>query len=185
MRKEIVVKMIEQLKNTRNEKFSFYDFNDCLKNAVGISEKEKSEIFEAFTNFVLRYFETNAMYGLNCDGTHFVTDKKVFVKSSFKTDCDLFASFAGKAANKDISELIKEARKNGFDKKTDLIMYVCNYNVDTFFLKDNIKKALRKDTGTWKNNPYILIADVNTLVDMIGWGSIRFWNSLSEYFKNM
>ena len=183
MKKEIE-KMIETLKNTRNE-FSFYEFNECLVKSDKLTEKEKNDIFEAFTNFVLRYFETNAMYGLDCDGTHFVTGKKVFVKTSFKTDSNLYASFSGKAANEDISELIKEARKNGFDKKTDLIMYVCNYGVDTFFLKDNIKKALRTDNGTWENNPYILILDEKALVDMIGWGNIRFWNSLSEYFKNM
>lgn len=183
MKKEIVVKMIETLKNTRNE-FSFFEFNECLKKSVGISEKEKSEIFEAFTNFVLRYFETNAVYGLDCDGTHFVTGKKVFVKTSFKTDDNLYAQISGKAASKDISEFIQEASKNGFNKKTDFIMYVCNYGVDTFFLKGNIKKALRTDTGTWEHNPYILILDEKALVDMIGWGNIRFWNSLSEFFKN-
>lgn len=183
MKKEIE-KMIETLKNTRNE-FSFYEFNECLVNSDKLTEKEKNDIFEVFTNFALRFFETNAVYGLNSNGTHYVTGKKVFVKTSFKTDSNLYASFSGKAANEDISELIKEARKNGFDKKTDLIMYVCNYGVSTCCLKNNIKKALRTDNRSSENNPYILILDEKALVDMISWGSIRFWNSLSEYFKNM
>ena len=184
MKKEIVVKMIETLKNTRNE-FSFFEFNECLKKSVGISEKEKSEIFEAFINFFLRYFETNAMYGLDEDGTHFVTGKKVFVKTSFKTDDNLYAQISGNAASKEISELIKEARKNGFDKKTDFIMYVCNYEFCTCFLEEKFKKAIRTDTGTWEHNPYILILDEMTIVDMIHWGNITFWKKITEYFKNM
>ena len=183
MRKEIVVKIIETLKNTRNE-FSFFNFNECLKKSVELTENEKSEIFEAFTNFFLRYFETNAMYGLDAEGNHVVTRKKVFVKTSFKTDDNLYPQISGNAANKEISELIKEARKNGFDKKTDFIMYVCNYDFLTCFLKDNFKKAIRENNGEWEHNPYILILDEKTIVKMIHWGNIFFWKKLTEFFKN-
>ena len=167
MKKEIVVKMIEMLKNKYNN-FSFYQFEELLRETSELTENEKNDIFEAFANFTLRYFETNTVYGLDVEGNHYATGKKVTVKTSFNLRNDLYAQKSTKVANKEISEILEE---------TDLIMYVCNYFVSTFFLEDEIKKVLRKGN--------IIIVDKQAFVDMIGWGNIRFWNSLSEYFKNM